>query len=99
MDTTLTLPAELQGAIDEAIAAAVGDRWASRVWASDTSLWTDDPEVAHVVMLRYFSGLTVEETAEVLGLSRKTITRRWRYAKAWLQRAMGTSGGDDAETH
>lgn len=46
MDTTLTLPAELQGTVDEAIARAVGDRWASRIWASDTSLWTDDPEVA-----------------------------------------------------
>jgi transaldolase/glucose-6-phosphate isomerase len=46
MDTTLTLSAELQGTVDEAIARAVGDRWASRIWASDTSLWTDDPEVA-----------------------------------------------------
>lgn len=46
MDTTLTLSAELQGTVDEAIARAVGDRWASRIWASDTSLWTDDPDVA-----------------------------------------------------
>jgi glucose-6-phosphate isomerase len=46
MDTTLTLPASLQGSIDEAIARAVGDRWASRIWARDTSLWTDDVDIA-----------------------------------------------------
>jgi len=46
MDTTLTLPTALQGGVDEAIAGAVGDRWASRIWARDTSLWTDDAEVA-----------------------------------------------------
>jgi len=46
MDTTFKLSAELQGTVDEAIAQAVGERWASRIWASDTSLWTDDPEVA-----------------------------------------------------
>ncbi len=46
MDTTLKLPAALQGTVDEAVARAVGDRWASRMWARDTSLWTDDAEVA-----------------------------------------------------
>ena len=46
MDTTLRLPVELQTAVDEAVARAVGERWASRIWAGDTSLWTDDPEVA-----------------------------------------------------
>ncbi len=46
MDTTLTLPAALQGIVDETIAGAVGDRWATRIWDRDTSLWTDDPDVA-----------------------------------------------------
>lgn len=46
MDTTLTLPAPLRSVVDEAVAAAVGERWASRIWARDTSLWTDDAEVA-----------------------------------------------------
>jgi glucose-6-phosphate isomerase len=46
MDTTLKLPAALQGTVEEAIARAVGERWASRIWANDTSLWTDDPGVA-----------------------------------------------------
>lgn len=48
----------------------------------------DEPEIADVVLLRYFSGLTVEETAEVLAVSAPTVKRRWRYAKAWLHRAM-----------
>jgi len=52
MDTTLTLPAELQATVDETIARAVGERWASRIWASDTSLWTDDPEVAEKIAHR-----------------------------------------------
>jgi DNA-directed RNA polymerase specialized sigma subunit len=34
--------------------------------------------------LRYFGGLTLEETAEVLGISRATVIREWRLAKAWL---------------
>jgi glucose-6-phosphate isomerase len=46
MDTTFKLPETLQGLVDEAIARAVGERWASRLWARDTSLWSSDPEVA-----------------------------------------------------
>ncbi|NNF41606.1 MAG: sigma-70 family RNA polymerase sigma factor [Phycisphaerales bacterium] len=60
------------------------------------SLECEDPEVAQVVMLRFFSGLTVEETAAVLGISGTTIKRRWRYAQAWLQNAMGAPPGDGA---
>ncbi|RKY16329.1 MAG: transaldolase, partial [Planctomycetota bacterium] len=52
MDTTLKLPAALQGSVDEAIAGAVGDRWASRIWARDTSLWTDDDGVAAEIAQR-----------------------------------------------
>jgi len=82
----------------EAIAVAIEEP-VDDVLALDEALRTletEDAEVAHVVMLRYFSGLTVEETAEVLGLSPKTIKRRWRYAKAWLQDAMDVNaGGDD----
>jgi glucose-6-phosphate isomerase len=46
LDTTFTLPALLQRTVEEAVAAAVGGRWASRVWARDTSLWTEDRQVA-----------------------------------------------------
>lgn len=45
-----------------------------------------DAEAARVVELRYFAGLTVEETADVLGLSPATVKRRWTVARAWLHR-------------
>jgi RNA polymerase sigma factor (sigma-70 family) len=43
-----------------------------------------DPRKARVVELRYFGGLSVEETAEVLGISPETAKRDWKMAKAWL---------------
>lgn len=49
-----------------------------------TELAKMDPEKARIVELRYFGGLTVEETAEVMGVSDITIKRHWRMAKAWL---------------
>lgn len=43
-----------------------------------------DPQKARVVELRYFGGLSIEETAEVMGVSVPTVNRHWRMAKAWL---------------
>jgi len=43
----------------------------------------------HVVELRFFGGLTVEEAAAVLGVSPETVKLDWRFAKAWLQRELG----------
>ena len=43
-----------------------------------------DPQQARVVELRFFGGLTVEETAEVLGISPRTVKRDWAVARAWL---------------
>ena len=43
-----------------------------------------DPSKSRLVELRYFGGLSLEETAEVLGVSRPTVIRQWRLAKAWL---------------
>jgi len=48
------------------------------------SLAVFDPRGARVVELRYFGGFTVEETAEVLGVSPKTVKRDWAAARAWL---------------
>lgn len=48
----------------------------------------EDPEQAQLVMLRYFSGLTTEETAEVLGISTATVERRWRFVRAWLRQQL-----------
>jgi RNA polymerase sigma factor (TIGR02999 family) len=50
-----------------------------------------DPDQGRVVELRFFGGLTVEETAEVLGISPATVKREWAVAKGWLHRAL-TSG-------
>jgi len=45
-----------------------------------------DPQQSRVVELRVFGGLTVEETAEALGISTRTVKREWSMAKAWLHR-------------
>ena len=50
-----------------------------------------DPELARLVELRYFGGLTVEETAEALGSSPATVKRQWAVARAWLKRALTES--------
>lgn len=47
-----------------------------------------DPRKARVIELRFFGGLSVEETAEVLGISAQSVMRDWKLAKAWLQREM-----------
>ena len=61
-----------------------------------TRLEKRDAEMARVVELRYFGGLTVEETAEVLGTSVRTVHRQWSGARAWLHRALSNSdGGSD----
>jgi len=51
-----------------------------------TRLETVDPDKRRMVELRFFSGLSVEETAEVMGKSPRTIDRQWQTAKAWLYR-------------
>lgn len=48
----------------------------------------EDARKASVVELRFFGGLGVEETAEVLGISAETVMRDWKFAKAWLLRAL-----------
>jgi RNA polymerase sigma factor (sigma-70 family) len=42
------------------------------------------PDKAHVIKLRFFAGCTLEETAEIMGISRATTQRTWAYARAWL---------------
>jgi RNA polymerase sigma factor (sigma-70 family) len=48
-----------------------------------------DPRKARVIELRFFGGLSVEETAEVLKISPQSVMRDWKLAKAWLGREMG----------
>ena len=52
-------------------------------------LEAEDPQLAEIVRLRYYTGLSVEETASVLGVSISTLTREWRYARAWLALRLG----------
>jgi RNA polymerase sigma factor (TIGR02999 family) len=47
-----------------------------------------DPRKAELVRLRYFAGLTLEQAAELLGISRATADRHWAFARAWLYDAM-----------
>ncbi len=56
------------------------------------ALATIDERKSKVVELRFFGGLSIEETAEVLKVSPETVQRDWRLAKVWLLREM--SGGD-----
>ena len=50
-----------------------------------------DPEQSRIVELRYFGGLTIEETAEVLNSSPATVKREWTMARAWLYQALNAS--------
>jgi RNA polymerase sigma factor (TIGR02999 family) len=53
-----------------------------------------DPRQARVVELRFFGGLDVEETADALGLSARTVKREWQTARAWLQHRLLQGGGE-----
>ena len=53
------------------------------------------PRQSRVVELRYFGGLTVEETAEVLGISPGTVAIEWRLAKGWLKGELSGDGADE----
>jgi len=53
-----------------------------------------DPGQSRVVELRYFGGLTIEETAEVMNLSAATIKREWAMARAWLHQALSEDGSE-----
>lgn len=53
-----------------------------------------DPKQARIVELRYFAGLSIEETAHVVGVSAATVKREWLVARAWIRRRL--SGGQQA---
>ena len=61
------------------------------------ALAATDARKARVVELRFFGGLSVEETAEVLKVSQETVLRDWRMAKAWLAREIGSSTPEQQE--
>ncbi|MEW6735541.1 MAG: sigma-70 family RNA polymerase sigma factor [Acidobacteriota bacterium] len=55
-----------------------------------------DPRKSRIVELRFFGGLTIEETAEVLKVSIDTVKDQWKVAKAWLYREINKGGRDDS---
>jgi RNA polymerase sigma factor (TIGR02999 family) len=55
-----------------------------------------DPQQCRIVELRFFSGLSIEDTACALGISPATVKRDWSTAKAWLRHEMDRTGEDDA---
>ncbi len=68
-----------------------GDTDPAEVLAVDEALaklGAEQPELVEIVRLRYFVGLTLDETADAIGISRRTVATRWRLAKAWLYEAM-----------
>ncbi len=58
------------------------------------ALAAEDPQAAQFVKLRYFAGLSVEEAAEMVGLSRSAACDHWAYARAWLHRRLRTARGE-----
>jgi RNA polymerase sigma factor (TIGR02999 family) len=54
--------------------------------AAIEALREDDPRAASVVHLRFYTGLSIDETAAVLGVAPSTVDREWRYARSWLLR-------------
>jgi RNA polymerase sigma factor (TIGR02999 family) len=87
----------LKVTLDEA--AAVTETRSEELLALDDALERLaglDLRKSQIVELRYFGGLTVEETAEFLKLSQRTVEREWNMAKAWLYRAL--SGGEPDES-
>ena len=80
----------------EDTAVVGGDRAENLVVLDDAmhSLARIDPRKAQVVELRFFGGLSVDETAEVLKVSAVTVMRDWSTARAWLYREMSSGAGD-----
>ncbi len=78
----------------EAVAAAAADDPEALLEMDDAlrQLAAVAPRLARVVECRYFGGLSVEETAESLGLSTATVKREWRSARAWLYAALHDEG-------
>ena len=76
---------------DVDIAAPAKDEEMLAIHDTLDALAEHDGRKAELVKLRYFAGLTIEEAAEVLGISAPTAKRDWTYARAWLFRSIGAT--------
>lgn len=86
-------------ALDD-VAVVSGDRTGDLVALDDAmnALARLDPRKVEIIELRFFGGLSVEETAEVLKVSPATVRRDWSIAKFWLYRELGGGTGDGLGT-
>ena len=78
--------------VELADVAIAGEAGAPDILALDEALdglAREEPACAELVKLRFFAGLTQEEAAQVLGVSRRTANRYWAFARAWLRDALG----------
>jgi RNA polymerase sigma-70 factor (ECF subfamily) len=84
----VTLTGELEGLLPRSVDLLALDQALERLTAVDEL-------AAGIVELRFFAGLELHEAAEVLGVGRSTVVRRWRFARAWLQAELsrGAVGG------
>jgi RNA polymerase sigma factor (TIGR02999 family) len=73
LDLADDVPSDMVFALDEAL----------------NELKAQDPRMAQIVMLRYFAGLSVEQTAETLAISPRTVKREWSVARGWLLARIG----------
>jgi RNA polymerase sigma factor (TIGR02999 family) len=74
--------------LEQEVAITPGDERVLLLDDALTRLAGIRPQAAEVVKLRFFSGLTIEETAPVVGISARTARRLWVFARAWLRREM-----------
>ncbi len=79
-------------ALDEGTAAVERDAYVVALDGALAELASFDPELARLVELRFFAGLENEAVGAALGLSPRTVKRRWQLAKGWLHRRIGADG-------
>ncbi len=83
----------------EHAAALLEDEGSEELLAIDDALERlahANPRAAQVVEHRFFAGLTLDETADTLGVSKKTVQRDWLLARAWLQKEIGSLSSEEA---
>lgn len=84
----------LTGAMDREAEAAIDPETLLSLHEALIGLEAIDPQAAKIVELRFFTGLSGEETAKALDISRATVTRDWKMAKEYLARELGANAPD-----
>lgn len=83
---------DIDGVLD--LAAADAPEQVVALDGAISRLEGEDPRAAEVVRLRFYAGLTVDQTAAALGQSRRTVLRDWEFARAWLAEDLEQSLGE-----